>query len=184
METFCLVLVNNHFRISFTLDLRKKTPNTYRAYLYFIPKRSILGFPRYPIKTHENIESFIGTCISRVVNIKKHIPRFKFLFGRQSKCIYTRQPKQKNFQKMESSSVGSNPARSLLASCFLSFHADSLKSNLTHYRGLAKITQLGKRQTEDLKVPSSILGFQMMHSTLSAQVSRHKGNFPASKNGM
>ena len=30
--------------------------------------------------------------------------------------------------------------------------------------GLAKIAQLGERQTEDLKVPGSIPGFSIMHS--------------------
>ena len=30
--------------------------------------------------------------------------------------------------------------------------------------GLAKIAQLGERQTEDLKVPGSIPGFNIMHS--------------------
>ena len=61
---------------------------------------TVLGFPRYPTKTHENIQYFTGTCIDRVINIRKHIPRFNFLFGRQiRKYIYTGQPKQKTFQK-------------------------------------------------------------------------------------
>ena len=65
---------------------------------------------------------------------------------------------------MGSSRVGSNPTRSILASYCFNFHADDLKSKLTDDRGSSQNSQLGERQTEDLKVPGSMPSSGIMHS--------------------
>ena len=41
--------------------------------------------------------------------------------------------------------------------------------------GLPEIAQLGERQTEDLKVPGSILGFGIMHSWYLPSVLKRAG---------
>ena len=118
METSCseALTVKENFQIPFLPDFRRKHRKPIQLiYISFLNVLSeadkesltqfvqqfatVLGFPRYPTKTHENIEYFTGTRIYREVNITKHISRFNFLFGRQIKCIYTGQPEQKNFQK-------------------------------------------------------------------------------------
>ena len=63
---------------------------------------------------------------------------------------------------MGSSRIGSNPTCSVLASYCLSFYADGFKSKLQMTGVLAKITQLGERQTEDLQVSGSVPGFGIM----------------------
>ena len=118
METFCSepLIVKENFQIPFLPDFRKKhiTPiqPTYISFLdvpsqadeesltqFMQQLATVLGFPRYPTKTHENIQYLTGTPIYGVINITKHIRCFNFLFGRQVKYIYTGQPEQKTFQK-------------------------------------------------------------------------------------
>ena len=53
---------------------------------------TVVGDPRYPIKTVQGIDYLTGTRIYRVHSITQHIPRLINLFGRQIKCIYTAQP--------------------------------------------------------------------------------------------
>ena len=118
METFCTepLTVKENLQITFLPDFRKKLripiEPTYISFLnvpseadeealtQFVQQfATVLGFPRYPTKTHGDIEYFTGTRIYRVIKITKHIPRFNFLFGRHIKCIYTGQPEQRNFQR-------------------------------------------------------------------------------------
>ena len=111
METFCTepLTLKENFQITLLPDFRKKhripIEPTYISFLH-VPSEAdeesltqfvqqfatVLGFSRYPIKTHGDIEYFTGTRTYRVMKITNHIPRFNFLFGRQIKCIYTGQP--------------------------------------------------------------------------------------------
>ena len=64
---------------------------------------------------------------------------------------------------MGSSRVGSNPTRSVLVPASVSMLM-IWKASWQMTRGLAKIAQVGERQTEDLKVSGSIPGFRIMQS--------------------
>ena len=118
METFCTepLTLKENFQVTFLPDFPKKRrihiEPTYISFLnvpseadkesltHFVQQFvTVLGFPRYPIKTHGDIEYFTGTRTYRVIKITNHIPRFNFLFGSQTKSIYTIQPEQRNFQR-------------------------------------------------------------------------------------
>ena len=53
---------------------------------------TVVGDPRYPVKTVQGIDYMTGTRINRVHSITEQIPRLINLFGRQINCIYTAQP--------------------------------------------------------------------------------------------
>ena len=115
MGTFCTepLTVKENFQITFLPDFRKIPIEPADISFLNVPSEAheesltqfvqqfatVLGFPRYPIKTHGDIEYFTGTRTYWVIKITKYIPRFNFLFGRQIKCIYTGQPEQRNFQR-------------------------------------------------------------------------------------
>ena len=50
----------------------------------------VIGKPRYPIETINDIDYLTGTRIYKVHSRKKHIPRINKIFGRQTQCIYTK----------------------------------------------------------------------------------------------
>lgn len=54
----------------------------------------VIGKPRYPVEEINDIEYLTKTRIFKVHSRKKHIPRQITLFGRQIRCIYTKQPEQ------------------------------------------------------------------------------------------
>ena len=57
----------------------------------------IIGIPRYPVETINDIEYLTGTRIYRVHSRREHIPRIVKLFGRQIQCIYTQQSEQQEW---------------------------------------------------------------------------------------
>ena len=57
----------------------------------------VIGKPRYPAETINDIEYLTGTRIYRVHSRREHIPRIVKLFGRQIQCIYTQQPEQQEW---------------------------------------------------------------------------------------
>ena len=101
METSCTetLIINKNCNATFLPDFKKRLQkqNTYK-YISFLNVPSEAeeeergSNPRYPTKIHNGIEYYTGTRAYRVFNMIKYIPRLKFLFGRQIKCIYTGQP--------------------------------------------------------------------------------------------
>ena len=61
---------------------------------------TVVGDPRYPVKTAQDIEYMTGTRVYRVHSVTEHIPQLVNLFGTQIKCIYAAQPEyQENIQR-------------------------------------------------------------------------------------
>ena len=110
MKTFCTnPLTVKNFTITFTPDFKKKQRQLYEtevmsflnvpseaeeeAMTQFIQQcATVVGQPRYPTKTLGEIEHYTGTRIYRVHSRKELIPRQITLFGRQIRCMYTKQP--------------------------------------------------------------------------------------------
>ena len=110
METFCTnPLTVKNFTITFTPDFKKKqrqlcetevmsflnvpSEAEKEAVIQFIqPCATVVGQPRYPTKTLGEIEYYTGTRIYRVHSRKELIPQQITLFGRQIRCMYTKQP--------------------------------------------------------------------------------------------
>ena len=57
----------------------------------------VVGRPRYPTETINDIQYLTGTRIYRVHSRREHIPRIIKIFGRQIQCIYRKQPEQQDW---------------------------------------------------------------------------------------
>ena len=112
METFCTnPLKVKNFSISLKPDFSKRQTRYYKpetisfknvpaeadedSMTPFVQQYAVvIGKPRYPIETINDIDYLTGTRIYKVHSRKEHIPRINKIFGRQTQCIYTKKPKQ------------------------------------------------------------------------------------------
>ena len=115
METFCTdPLTVRDYSITFKPDFRKNNfryqePETISflnvpseadedSMTQFVQQYAVvIGQPRYPTETINDIQYLTGTRIYRVHSRREHIPRIIKLFGRQIQCIYTKQPEQQEW---------------------------------------------------------------------------------------
>ena len=115
METFCKnPLTVKNVSLTFKLDFSRR-PTRYNepetisflnvpseadedSMTQFVQQHAfVIGKPRYPAETINDIEYLTGTRIYRVHSRREHIPRIVKLFGRQIQCIYTQQPEQQEW---------------------------------------------------------------------------------------
>ena len=115
METFCTnPLKVKNFSISLKPDFSKRQTRYYKpetisfknvpaeadedSMTPFVQQYAVvIGKPRYPIETINDIDYLTGTRIYKVHSRKEHIPRINKIFGRQTQCIYTKKPKQQEW---------------------------------------------------------------------------------------
>ena len=115
IETFCTnPLTVKNFSLTFKPDVSKR-PTRYNEpetiSLLNVPSEAdedsmtqfvqqyavVIGKPRYPVETINDIKYLTGARIYRVHSRREHIPRIVKLFGRQIQCIYTQQPEQQEW---------------------------------------------------------------------------------------
>ena len=115
METFCTnPLTIKNFSLTFRPDFSKQ-PTRYNepetisflnvpseadedSMTQFVQQYAVvIGKPRYPVETINDIKYLTGARIYRVHSRREHIPRIVKLFGRQIQCIYTQQPEQQEW---------------------------------------------------------------------------------------
>ena len=105
METFCTnPLKVKNFSISLKPDFSKRQTRYYKpetisfknvpaeadedSMTPFVQQYAVvIGKPRYPIETINDIDYLTGTRIYKVHSRKEHIPRTNKIFGRQTQCI-------------------------------------------------------------------------------------------------
>ena len=115
MQTFCTdPLTVRDYSITFKPDFRKNNfrfqePETISflnvpseadedSMTQFVQQYAVVvGRPRYPTETINDIQYLTGTRIYRVHSRREHIPRIIKIFGRQIQCIYRKQPEQQDW---------------------------------------------------------------------------------------